>query len=102
MRALSSRWESDATTTPVLPAEYKAEVVELIRSTGKTVGTGLIASMGTVGDALGNAVASPAPAASPTRPRKRENSSSALFPHKWGPSALSGSGWVAHAGVACM
>ena len=30
--------ESDATTTPVLPPEYKAEVVELIRSTGKTVG----------------------------------------------------------------
>jgi hypothetical protein len=32
--------ESDATTTPVLPPEYKAEVVELVRSTGKTVGQG--------------------------------------------------------------
>jgi transposase len=38
MRAWPSRWESDATTTPVLAPEYKAEVVELIRSTGKTVG----------------------------------------------------------------
>jgi transposase len=38
MRARPSRWESDATITPVFPPEYKAEVVELIRSTGKTVG----------------------------------------------------------------
>jgi uncharacterized protein (DUF2461 family) len=34
MRALPSRRESDATP----PTEYKAEVVELIRTTGKTVG----------------------------------------------------------------
>jgi transposase len=38
MRALPSRWESDATSRPVLPAGVQAEVVELIRSTGKTVG----------------------------------------------------------------
>jgi transposase len=38
MRAWPSRWESDATTTLVPPPEYKAEVVELIRGTGKTVG----------------------------------------------------------------
>ena len=38
MRAWPSRWESDATTTPVLSAGDKAEVIELIRSTGKTVG----------------------------------------------------------------
>jgi transposase len=38
MRAWPSRWESDATTTRFFAPEYKAEVVELIRSTGKTVG----------------------------------------------------------------
>ena len=38
MRAWPSRWESDATPPPVLSAEYKAEVIELIRTTGKTVG----------------------------------------------------------------
>ena len=36
--SLALEMESDAATTPVLPPEYKAEVVELVRSTGKTVG----------------------------------------------------------------
>ena len=35
---LPSRWESDATPRGFFPPEYKAEVVELIRTTGKTVG----------------------------------------------------------------
>ena len=38
MRAWPSRWSPCVTTTPVLSPEYKAEVVELIRSTGRTVG----------------------------------------------------------------
>jgi transposase len=38
MRVLPSRWECDATPRRFFPPEYKAEVVELIRSTGKTVG----------------------------------------------------------------
>ena len=38
MRALASRWESNVTTTPVLPAGVQAEVVELIRTTSSTVG----------------------------------------------------------------
>ena len=35
MRALPSRWESDATPRRFFPPEYKAEVVELIRSSGR-------------------------------------------------------------------
>jgi single-strand DNA-binding protein len=38
MRALPSRWESDATPPTVLPPEYKIEVAERTRTTGKTVG----------------------------------------------------------------
>jgi len=38
MRALPSRWESDVTPRRFFPPEYNAEVVELIRTTGKMVG----------------------------------------------------------------
>jgi transposase len=37
-RALPSRWGSDATPRRLFPPEYKAEVVELTRTTGKTAG----------------------------------------------------------------